>query len=243
MSILIFESLFLAFLILIYPFLDVKYTKTLKEKKDTISRVRFFKFVIYSEWLIVAAIFLMILTSKITFKDIGLTFPLQLHSEALGMIFGFLTGLFILMFVLMKLPAYQQRLNKQAADIDYLLPTTKQERKLSIFVAITAGVCEEIIYRGFVIQYLSSLPMDIQPIYIIIISALIFGFGHIYQGWKGFLLTGFIGFIFARTYLATGSLLFPILLHIVIDMRSFLFTKKLPEENKTPISSQRKTSN
>ncbi|MEK4030080.1 CPBP family intramembrane glutamic endopeptidase [Pseudobacillus sp. FSL P4-0506] len=233
MSILILESLLLAFLLLIYPFFDVKYTKSLKEKKDTLSRVRFFKFVIYSEWTIVAAILLMIVMTKITFKDMGITLPQQPHSEALGMIFGFLAGLFILLFVLMKIPAYQQRLNKQTADIDYLLPTTKQERRLSIFVAITAGVCEEIIYRGFVIHYLSSLPIDIQPMYIIIISAVIFGFGHIYQGWKGLLLTGFIGFIFARTYLATGSLLFPILLHIVIDMRSFLFVKPLPKENQT----------
>ncbi|GAA3313693.1 hypothetical protein GCM10020331_004410 [Ectobacillus funiculus] len=38
-------------------------------------------------------------------------------------------------------------------------------------------------------------------------------------------------FEFAGIYLATGSLLFPIILHIIIDMRSFfLFTKKLQEE-------------
>ena len=53
MSTLIFGSLLIAFLIFIYPFLDIKYTTSLKEKKDSESRLRYYKFVIGSEWLVV----------------------------------------------------------------------------------------------------------------------------------------------------------------------------------------------
>ncbi|OCA83745.1 CPBP family intramembrane glutamic endopeptidase [Pseudobacillus wudalianchiensis] len=233
MSLFIFGSLLLIFLIFIYPFLDVKYTKTLKEKKDTASRLRYFKFVIYSEWTVVAIILLFTSLFTTTLKDIGLVFPDQHRSEVLGMIFGFLTGVAVLIFVLMKLPFYQKLLNKQVSEIDYLLPTSKSERNVSIFVAVTAGICEEIIYRGFVIHYLSNWSIEMSTLQIMIISAVIFGFAHIYQGWKGFLLTGLIGFVLARSYLATGSLLFPIILHIIIDMRSFLFSKPLPKETKT----------
>jgi uncharacterized protein len=77
-----------------------------------------------------------------------------------------------------------------------------------------------------VIHYLESLPFELETIHLAIISAAIFGFAHIYQGWKGAIVTGFVGFVLARIYFSTGSLLFPILLHILIDMRSFLFTKK-----------------
>ncbi|SEN85671.1 CAAX protease self-immunity [Mesobacillus persicus] len=230
MAIIIFGSLLLIFLIFIYPFLDLKYTKPLKEKKDSQSRLFYYKFAIYSEWIVVAFILLFVLVSASTFRDIGLMLPNQNISENLGMIVGFLVGVLAVVFVLMKIPFYRKYQNSQIGEIDYMLPTTKLERKWSVLAAITAGVCEEIIYRGFVIEYLSKLPFDIPPAYIVLISAVIFGFAHIYQGWKGFLLTGIVGYAMARVYLSTGSLLFPILLHIIIDLRAFLFTKKIPEE-------------
>lgn len=232
MSTLILGSILLVFLIFIYPFLDIKYTQPLKEKRDSSSRLNYFKFVISSEWLVVFIIMIFVLLSpSIDFKNIGLTMPMENIEKFYGMIFGFLLGVTFLVFILMRLPFYRRRLNKQMESIDYLLPTTKIERKWSIFVAITAGICEEIIYRGFVIHYLSSLPFELEKIHLLILSAVIFGFAHIYQGWKGFILTGLIGFVFARIYLETGSLLFPIILHIIIDMRSFLFTKKVEEDN------------
>lgn len=231
MSILIFGSILLLFLIFVYPFLDIKYTKPLKEKRDSRSRLNYYRFGIVSEWIIVFIIMALVLLSpSVELKNIGLAIP-ENTEKFYGMIVGFLVGVALLVFVLMKLPFYKKRNEQQVASIDYLLPTTKIERKWSVFVAITAGICEEIIYRGFVIHYLSSLPLELEKIHLLILSAVIFGFAHIYQGWKGFILTGLIGFVFARIYLETGSLLFPILLHIIIDMRSFLFTKKLEKED------------
>lgn len=185
--------------------------------------------------MVVAFILMFVLLTATTFKDIGLIFPNQNLSENLGMIVGFLVGVLVLVFVLMKIPFYRKYQNSQIGEIDYMLPTTKLERKWAVLAAITAGVCEEIIYRGFVIEYLSKLPFGIQPVYILLISAVVFGFAHIYQGWKGFLLTGIVGYAMARVYLSTGSLLFPILLHIIIDLRAFLFTKKLAEETQTTV--------
>lgn len=230
MSTFIFGSILLVFLIFIYPFLDIKYTKPLKEKRDSFSRLNYFKFVIWSEWIVVLLILtFVLLSSNLDFASIGFTIPENIE-KFYGMFIGFIIGVTFLVFILMKLPFYKKRTEKQVESIDYLLPTTKIERKWSIFVAITAGICEEIIYRGFVIHYLSSLPLDLEKIHLLILSAIIFGFAHIYQGWKGFLFTGLIGFVFARIYLETGSLLFPIILHIIIDMRSFLFIKKLDED-------------
>ncbi|WP_246629266.1 CPBP family intramembrane glutamic endopeptidase [Mesobacillus maritimus] len=225
----IFGSLLLLFLIFIYPLMDIKYTKPLKERKDSQSRVSFYKFAIYSEWLIVAVIFLFIMFSTTTFKGIGLTLPDGHVSQTLGMFVGFIVGVLLLVFVLMRIPAYKKYQNSQMSEIDYLIPTSKLDKKWAALAAVTAGVCEEIIYRGFVIEYLSNLPFILNPMYILVLSALIFGFAHIYQGWKGFLLTGIVGYAMARIYFSTGSLIFPILLHSLIDLRSFLFTK-LPEE-------------
>lgn len=236
MSTLIIGSILLLFLIFVYPMLDIKYTKPLKEKKDSRSRLNYYKFVIGSEWFVVLIIMAFVfLSQSLDLQNIGFSIPENTEKFS-GMIVGFLLGVGFLVFVLMRLPFYKKRLEKQVEGIDYLLPTTKLERKWYIFVAITAGICEEIIYRGFVIHYLSSLPVELEKIHLLILSAVIFGFAHIYQGWKGFILTGLLGFVFARIYLETGSLLFPIILHIVIDMRSFLFTKKLEEDNTPPLN-------
>ncbi|MED3561645.1 type II CAAX endopeptidase family protein [Bacillus xiapuensis] len=233
----IFGTLIIGFLILIYPFLDIKFTKPLKEKKDSYHRMKYFKFVIYSEWIVTSIILLYVLFNKAaTFKDIGLSLPNEIQDKFIGMIIGFCVGLLFLVFILMRLPFYKKRLDRQVEEIDYLLPTNSVERKWSVFVAITAGICEEIIYRGFVIYFISSLPFSISIMPTLVISSIIFGFGHIYQGWKGFVLTTLIGFVLARAYSITGSLLFPIILHIIIDLRSFLSSKKIPKGNDVDVT-------
>lgn len=54
---------------------------------------------------------------------------------------------------------------------------------------------------------------------IAIITSIVFGLAHAYQGWKGILITGVMGFAFARLYIAYESLWIPIILHIIIDLR------------------------
>jgi membrane protease YdiL (CAAX protease family) len=50
----------------------------------------------------------------------------------------------------------------------------------------------------------------------------IFGFAHLYQGIAGVLGTALIGALLVGLYLSTGSLLLPILVHAIIDIRAFL---------------------
>jgi membrane protease YdiL (CAAX protease family) len=57
------------------------------------------------------------------------------------------------------------------------------------------------------------------------ISAAIFGFCHLYQGWRYVLATGLLGACLASLYLLTGSLLAPIIVHAALDLRLiFIFT-------------------
>ena len=142
MSTLIFGSLLIAFLIFIYPFLDIKYTKSLKEKKDSESRLRYYKFVISSEWLVVFVVIAFVLISPATnFKSIGIAMSENLE-QYLGMIVGFLAGVAFLVFVLMRIPLFKKRQDKSIESVDFLLPVSKIERKWSVLVAITAGICD-----------------------------------------------------------------------------------------------------
>jgi membrane protease YdiL (CAAX protease family) len=64
---------------------------------------------------------------------------------------------------------------------------------------------------------------------LVAVAAVAFGLAHAYQGVGGIVLTGVLGGVLAALYLSTGSLLLPVLLHAVIDLRFLLVpTRVLP---------------
>jgi len=107
---------------------------------------------------------------------------------------------------------------KLLPDFSALLPSTAQERWLWALVAISAGICEEVLFRGWLLSALHR-QIGLNGAALIIAASAIFGLAHAYQRAMGVILTGFAGALFCVLYVATGSLLVPILLHIVVDAR------------------------
>ncbi|MBK8348775.1 MAG: CPBP family intramembrane metalloprotease [Saprospiraceae bacterium] len=111
---------------------------------------------------------------------------------------------------------------KKIREISFIIPLNIAEFKHYIFLALAAGLCEEIIFRGFLITYLKHVFSGIQysDFWAVIIPAISFSISHIYQGWaavlKIIILSITLGFIF----LYSGSLLYVILIHILIDLIS-----------------------
>ncbi len=103
-----------------------------------------------------------------------------------------------------------------------LLPRTRGERRLFTVVGITAGVCEEWLYRGFFLAVVSALAGGPSTWVLVVVAAVAFGLAHAYQGGVGIVTTGVLGGIMAALYLETGSLLLPVLLHAAIDLRFLL---------------------
>lgn len=100
-------------------------------------------------------------------------------------------------------------------DVLVLLPHTPRERVAALGLAFTAGVCEELLFRGFLLAYLDAyLPW----LAAVLGSAVIFGLAHAYQGAGGALRCGMIGLVTALLYVWTGSILLPALLHVVVDV-------------------------
>ena len=98
-----------------------------------------------------------------------------------------------------------------------LIPHTANDWKWFRIVAVTAGICEEIIHRGFLIWYLAALTGQWPAV---VLSSIAFGFGHAYQGAGGIFKTTLVGIVFGLLYVFTGSLWAPMLLHAVIDLNS-----------------------
>jgi len=55
-----------------------------------------------------------------------------------------------------------------------------------------------------------------------VIAAVLFGIGHVYQKLPGVLGTGVMGLAFGFLYFFTGSLLMPMIVHALFDMRLLL---------------------
>jgi uncharacterized protein len=108
-----------------------------------------------------------------------------------------------------------------------LLPRTPGERRLFTVVGVTAGVCEEWLYRGFFLAVVAALAGGLPTGLLVVVAAVAFGLAHFYQGPVGILTTGLLGGVMAALYLQTGSLLLPVLLHAAIDLRFLLVPSRV----------------
>jgi hypothetical protein len=95
------------------------------------------------------------------------------------------------------------------------LPHTIRELRSFVGVSITAGVVEEIVYRGFVLWYLAQF----MPLWVAVaVSSVAFGLAHGYQGANGALRCGLLGLAFGIFYVVTGSIWLPIVAHALLDV-------------------------
>jgi membrane protease YdiL (CAAX protease family) len=105
-----------------------------------------------------------------------------------------------------------------------LFPRTTAESFLFLFLALTAGICEEFIFRGFVMAAFLRLGMAAWQV--VLTSSLIFGVAHLYQGKGGIGGTAILGIIFAVVRLAYYSLLPVIVWHATLDIVAGLAGRK-----------------
>lgn len=99
-----------------------------------------------------------------------------------------------------------------------ILPVNDKEKKVWNFVSLSAGITEEVLYRGFLIFALSYLFPNLSIWGVIIVAAFIFGLAHTYQGfWIGVIRTSIVGFLFSSLYIVLGSIIPLIVLHFLID--------------------------
>src|SRR5438552_9427288 len=93
-------------------------------------------------------------------------------------------GLGIVLLVLSTLlaPILGGHQNAEAANqsVGFLLPQTSMEMGLWMLLSITAGICEEAIYRGYLQRQLGALTRNAWAG--IALSAAAFGGAHLYQG-------------------------------------------------------------
>ncbi len=92
-----------------------------------------------------------------------------------------------------------EQLRKATANVRKLLPATGYERTVFVAVALTAGLCEEFLYRGWLLNIIAAATGS--PWVALIVSSIVFGFAHFYQGPHGMLGAGVLGIVFGTLFI------------------------------------------
>ena len=88
--------------------------------------------------------------------------------------------------------------------VKLLLPQTPVEMAAWIALATTAGFCEEVVFRGYLQRQFLAITGRVELG--VVLQALIFGFGHLYQGEKGVITITVYGAMFGILAVARNSL-------------------------------------
>jgi len=126
-------------------------------------------------------------------------------------------ALIIQLVMVRRSPGQLEQAREQAGTLAMIAPRTSGEARTWDILSVTAGVCEEILYRGV---FMLVIAAQTGPWVALLMSSLVFGLGHVYQGPVGILRTGLVGLVLGLLVLLTGSLLPAMLVHAVLDITS-----------------------
>jgi membrane protease YdiL (CAAX protease family) len=132
-----------------------------------------------------------------------------------GLTLAAVGGVISQVVLVMRSPEKLGEFREQFADLEPLLPHDRREVSWWRALSVTAGICEEVIYRGFLIAVFAAAMSTWAAV---LLAAFIFGLNHAYQGPKGILKTGLVGLVLGGLFALTGSLWAPMLVHVVMDL-------------------------
>jgi membrane protease YdiL (CAAX protease family) len=104
-----------------------------------------------------------------------------------------------------------------------MLPTTRAERTAFTALSLTAGFCEELIFRGFLL-HLMHVATD-SMIVAVAVTAAIFGWMHAYQQPGGAVRAAVLGALLSLAPALTASIAASIIAHAALDIIAGIFLR------------------
>jgi membrane protease YdiL (CAAX protease family) len=111
---------------------------------------------------------------------------------------------------------------KESEMVHLLMPQNGRERWWAFLgLAPTAGLCEEFLYRGFLLA--EAAAWFHSAAWGVAVSSVAFGLAHSYQGLNGMVRAGLLGALLAWPVIQTGSLYPSMTAHFLIDAVALLW--------------------
>lgn len=113
--------------------------------------------------------------------------------------------------------------------VEALIPRNREEKGVFAGLSCTAGICEELVFRGFLIHVITLASGSLALA--LVVSTLVFGWMHTYQGAQGAAGAGLLGAILAVPLIITGSLFPSMVAHAAIDiLTGIVFAPRLYDQ-------------
>jgi membrane protease YdiL (CAAX protease family) len=115
-----------------------------------------------------------------------------------------------------------------------LVPSFGQEMWVFALVCVTSGICEELLYRGWLINLLRVMTGSVWIA--IAVGVAVFGVAHAYQGAKGMLRASFIGLQLAALFVYVDSLIPGQVLHAGANLVTGLLLAMVASRSTPPVA-------
>lgn len=189
---------------------------------DATARSRTYRRILWEEWLLAAAVVAVMVGAGRSLSVLSLVAPSGWRlwvGAALPLVYAVL--LVTQARALVARPAALAKLRERLQPLRALVPQTPGEFRLFVPLSLTAGVCEELLFRGYLVWVLQAW-IGLWPA--AVASMVLFGLGHAYQGRQFGVRAFFAGAGMGVLAIATGSLLPGMALHALIDLGSGYIT-------------------
>ncbi len=156
------------------------------------NRVRFYLVTLFFEWLL----FVLVLAGvRVHGASVLLVLGDHWHSvrQVLRDI-GIAAGFWIVAWVLLWVLGWLLRIAALGRNMQFMLPHRGIELASWIALSVTAGICEETVFRGYLQRQFMAMTKSAPAG--IILSAAAFGAAHAYQGFRMVILIGLYGAMF-----------------------------------------------
>lgn len=217
----ILSFLTLAILLLFFPLLSIPFAGDYQEALTLLadSPIAFIYIpTMVTHWLLFLLVFLTVRHEKTGLRGLGFK-NIRLLDLLWAVAFLLASNLIL---TLLSLGLEQFGLGIPG-EIELMLPDTGAERIVWVFLSLTAGICEETAFRGYLITRLKLFGHSKSWIVPVVVSSLAFGMGHTYQGVGGFIMISIYGMMFGILYIKTGSIWPCVIAHFFQDFSALFF--------------------
>src|SRR5208283_6127256 len=116
---------------------------------------------------------------------------------------GIAVGFWVVAAILLWISSKLLRISGMHRNMQFMMPHGAAELTLWIALSITAGICEETIFRGYLQRQFMALTKSAPAG--ILLSAAAFGAAHAYQGFRFVILISLFGAMFGILAYWRGS--------------------------------------
>lgn len=182
----------------------------------TMERLTLYASTIAFQWAMVAAVAWRAWMYGYTASQLGLTMPDRMRLFVVAIVGGVTIAAFqwLNLHRVGKIPI--EKRGPLVAIAQLIFPHSTVELFTYFALAITAGLCEEFLYRGFTMAVLAHIGFPVWTV--VLLSSVMFGLAHLYQGRGGLVGTLLIGIVFGMARIAYDSLVPVIFWHSALDM-------------------------